>query len=164
MTDTTDWTLLPLEPGGTVIVKGIPIHQRADGKILVPQDTPILSREQLILDEKDADTATKKIYYALQLLTLDPAGAAAHHDALINLLDDRAEATELQPVLRSLAIISELARKGDYTRRARTDPPPHPVRRRAGARVPRRLSPQDHASPDAACLMSTRRPVLPGPP
>ena len=64
--------------------------------------------------EKDADTATKKIYYALQLLTLDPAGATAHHDALINLLDDRAEATELQPVLRSLAIISELARKGDY--------------------------------------------------
>ncbi len=114
MTDTTDWTLLPLEPGGTVIVKGVPIHQRADGKILVPRDTPVLSREQLILDEKDADTATKKIYYALQLLTLDPAGAPAHHDGLINLLDDRAEATELQPVLRSLAIISELARKGDY--------------------------------------------------
>ena len=114
MTDTTDWTLLPLEPGGTVIVKGIPIHQRADGKILVPKDTPTLSREQLILDEKDADTATKKIYYALQLLTLDPAGTATHHDALINLLDDRAEATELQPVLRSLAIISELARGGDY--------------------------------------------------
>ena len=52
MTDTTDWTLLPLDPGGTVIVKGIPIHQRADGKILVPRDTPFLSREQLILDEK----------------------------------------------------------------------------------------------------------------
>jgi flagellar biosynthesis regulator FlbT len=115
MTDTTDWTLLPLEPGATVIVKGVPIHQRADGKILVPRETPVLSREQLILDEKDADTATKKIYYALQLLTLDPVGAPAHHDALINLLDDRAEATELQPVLRSLAIISELARKGDYT-------------------------------------------------
>ena len=114
MTDTTDWKLLPLTPGGTVIVKSIPIHQSADGQLMVPQDAPILTREQLMLDQKDADTATKKIYYALQLLTLDPAGAAKHHDALINLLDDRAEATELQPVLRSLAIISELSRKGEY--------------------------------------------------
>ena len=105
MTDTTDWTLLPLEPGGTVIVKGIPIHQRADGKILVPKDTPTLSRcEQSILDEKDADTATKKIYTTRSSPHPGPRGRLpTHHDALINLLDDRAEATELQPGLRSLS-------------------------------------------------------------
>ena len=114
MTDTIEMTILPLEPGGTVIVKGIPIHMNADGKVLVPSDTPTLTRDQLILDAKDADTATKRIYYTLQLMTLDSGSAATYHEALINLLDDRAEATELQPVLRSLAIINELSRKGDY--------------------------------------------------
>jgi flagellar biosynthesis regulator FlbT len=114
MTDTIEMTLLPLEPGDTVIVKGVPIHMNAEGKILVPAETPTLTRDQLILDEKDADTATKRIYYMLQLMTLDSGSAAKYHSTLIDLLDDRAEATELQPVLRSLAIINELTRKGNY--------------------------------------------------
>ncbi|EWY35891.1 hypothetical protein N825_32495 [Skermanella stibiiresistens SB22] len=114
MTDTIELIALPLEPGGTVIMKGVPIHMREDGKIMVPRDTPTLTREQLILDENEADTATKRIYYTLQLMTLNEASASAYHAKLISLLDDRAEATELQPVLRSLAIISELSRKGDY--------------------------------------------------
>ncbi|WP_158047167.1 flagellar biosynthesis repressor FlbT [Skermanella pratensis] len=114
MTETIELIALPLQPGGTVIVKGVPIHMQADGTVMVPKDTPTLTREQLILDEKDADTATKRIYYALQLMTLDSASAATYHGKLISLLDDRAEATELQPVLRSLAIISELSRKGEY--------------------------------------------------
>lgn len=114
MTETIELIALPLQPGGTVIVKGVPIHMQDDGTVMVPKDTPTLTREQLILDEKDADTATKRIYYALQLMTLDGASAGIYHEKLISLLDDRAEATELQPVLRSLAIISELSRKGEY--------------------------------------------------
>jgi flagellar protein FlbT len=107
---------LPLEPGGLAFVNGTPIRLSAEGKILIPKDAETLTRDQLIPDVAEADTASKKIYFALQLLLLDPANAATYERDLTTLIDDRAEATTAQTVIYSLAIISELVRAGDYIR------------------------------------------------
>jgi flagellar biosynthesis regulator FlbT len=115
MTEGLELTTLPLQPGDTVIVNGMPVRMTADGQVMVPKEARILTRNQLIVDEKDADTSTKRIYFIIQTLLLDRSvNTAASRDELIRLIDDRAEATELKPVLLCLAVMTELVRNRDY--------------------------------------------------
>ena len=116
MATQADLIELPLEPGGLAFVNGTPIRRSADGRILVPHDAELLTTDQLIADISQADTASKKIYFALQVMLLDPANAATYERELMSLIDDRAEATTAQTVIYSLAVISELALDGDYIR------------------------------------------------
>lgn len=105
---------LPLAPGEVVLVNGMPIKLAADGKVLVPVEARVLTKDQLILDSTEADTAAKRIYFVLQAMSLDPANAKVYQDDLTRLLDDRAESSTLTPVLRSLGLISEFAHIGDF--------------------------------------------------
>lgn len=105
---------LALRPGEVVVVNGLPIRMAADGTLQVPADARVLTKEQLILDLKDADSAAKRIFFVLQAMSLDAANAETYRRDLTRLLDDRAENSSLGPVLRSLGLIADLARGGDY--------------------------------------------------
>jgi len=114
MTETNKMKTLPLRAGETVLVNGTPIRMTEDGKLLVASSAKVLTRTQLLVDVAQANTATKRIYFILQAMSLDPENVAAYRKDLMLLIDDRAENSTLVPVLRSLALIAEFARIGDY--------------------------------------------------
>lgn len=114
MTEQIQMKALPIVPGETVLVNGTPLHMAADGSLRVAADAKVLTRAQLVLDKKQADTAAKRIYFVLQAMYLDPQNAPSYRGELVVLLGQRAENSQLQPILHSLATIEALSRSGDY--------------------------------------------------
>lgn len=115
MTDKIEMKALALKPGETVLLNTVPLRMTAGGQLEVPVDVRVLTREQLILDAGKADTVAKRIYFVLQAMNLDPQNYGTYRDELVELLSQRAERSELQPILRSLATIEQLAQAQDFT-------------------------------------------------
>ena len=113
MTEQIQMKALPIAPGETVLINGTPLYMAADGSLRVAADAKVLTRAQLVLDKKQADTAAKRIYFVLQAMYLDPQNASSYRSELVVLLGQRAENSQLQPILHSLATIDALARGGD---------------------------------------------------
>jgi flagellar biosynthesis regulator FlbT len=114
MTEQIRMKALPMAPGDTVLINGTPLSMASDGSLHVAADAKVLTREQLILDKNQADTAAKRIYFVLQAMSLDLQNAQSYRNELVALLGQRAENSQLQPILHSLATIDTLARNGDY--------------------------------------------------
>ncbi|HSK40258.1 MAG TPA: flagellar biosynthesis repressor FlbT, partial [Arenibaculum sp.] len=72
MSEVIEMKALPLKRGETVLLNGVPLHMTEDGGLEVPAEARVLTREQLILDSNQADTAAKRIYFVLQAMSLDP--------------------------------------------------------------------------------------------
>ncbi|HEV7367943.1 flagellar biosynthesis repressor FlbT [Arenibaculum sp.] len=115
MTDKIEMKTLALKPGETVLLNSVPLRLTEAGQLEVPADVRVLTREQLIVDAGKADTVAKRIYFVLQAMNLDPQNYAAYRDELLELLSQRAERSELQPILRSLATIEQLSHAQDFT-------------------------------------------------
>lgn len=107
-------TDLPLEPDGIVFVNGTAIAMDGSGKLSVQEGAKVLTRDHLIRDPAAADTPTKRIYFVLQSMLLDPANRDTYRRELLDLLADRFEAASLQPVLHCIATLHRLAERGDY--------------------------------------------------
>lgn len=105
---------LPIGPDGLVFVNGVAIAMTADGKLKVQADANVLTREQFIKDPSAANTPTRRIYFVLQSMLLDPANKDTYRMELLDLLADRFEAASLRPVLHSIATLARLAERGDY--------------------------------------------------
>jgi flagellar biosynthesis regulator FlbT len=114
MTESVALKTLPLERGEVVVVNGLPIRMAEDGTLQVPAGARVMTKDHFIVDSRQADTAAKRIFFVLQAMTLDAAHAELYRADLMRLLDDRAESSSLPPVLKSLAMISDLATRGDY--------------------------------------------------
>lgn len=114
MTEQIPMKALAIAPGETVLINGTPLRMADDGSLHVAADAKILTRSQIILDKNQADTAAKRIYFVLQAMSLDLHDAPSYMDELVALLNLRAENSQLQPILHSLATIDTLARNGDY--------------------------------------------------
>ncbi|WP_207476518.1 flagellar biosynthesis repressor FlbT [Arenibaculum pallidiluteum] len=112
MIDSIELKKLPLKAGETVLVNGTPIRLEG-GELMVPASAKVVTRAQLLKDVAQANTATKRIYFILQAMSLDPTNGEAYRRDLMALIDDRAENSTLVPVLKSLALIAEFARLGD---------------------------------------------------
>ena len=78
-------TLKPRERlilGGAVLRNG-----NSAAHLLVQNEVPIL-RERDILSEREADSPCRRIYFAIQLMYVDPQNSAEHHKLFWMLLDD----------------------------------------------------------------------------
>ena len=108
-----DMVDLNLKPGTVAFVNGAAVMLTPEGQLKVFAGAQVLTNADLLSSAAEADTPTKKIYFVLQSMLLDPEHDAAYRQELSDLLVDRSEATELAPVMRSLAVIQNLVEQGE---------------------------------------------------
>jgi flagellar protein FlbT len=104
---------LQIDPGSFVFVNGAVIARTPDGNLQVSASAQVLTKDDLITDLAAANSPTKRIYYVLQSILLDPDNASTYRQQLMDLLCDRTEVSLLQPVVRSLGLIRSLAEQGE---------------------------------------------------
>jgi len=90
---------ISLKAGERLIVGGAVIRSGARCDLLIENDVPILrGREVLGLDE--ANSPCKRIYFAIQLMYVDPANLARHQEIYLELVRDVLEASpSMTPLL-----------------------------------------------------------------
>ncbi len=103
-----DMVDLKLTPGAVAFVNGAAIMLTPEGQLKVSAGAQVLTSGDLLSSDAEADTPTKKIYFVLQSMLLDPEHNDVYRKELESLLCDRSEASELPPVLRSLAVMQNL--------------------------------------------------------
>ena len=114
MPETSQMKTLPLRPGETLLLNGMPLHMAADGSLRVPAGAPVATREDLAAEAAGADTTAKRILVVLQAMSLEPEVPETFRADLLDLLGQRAESSQLEPVMHGLATIEMLARAGNY--------------------------------------------------
>lgn len=108
-----DMVDLNLKPGAVAFVNGAAIMLTPEGQLKVSAGAQVLTSADLLSSPAEADSPTKKIYFVLQSMLLDPEHDEIYRKELADLLCDRSEATELPPVLRSLAVMQNLVEQGE---------------------------------------------------
>lgn len=107
-----DMVDLKLKPGVVAFVNGAAVMLTPEGQLTVSAGAQVLTSSDLLSSAEEADTPTKKIYFVLQSMLLDPEHDAIYRKELADLLCDRSEATELPAVMRSLAVMQNLVEQG----------------------------------------------------
>ncbi|HHK74066.1 MAG TPA: flagellar biosynthesis repressor FlbT [Rhizobiales bacterium] len=72
-----------LKPGEKFVVNGAVISNGDKRASLVVQNKVTLLREKDILQQKDANTPAKRIYFAVMMLYLDEAGRRDYYDEFV---------------------------------------------------------------------------------
>lgn len=108
-----DMVDLKVKPGAVAFVNGAAIMLTPEGGIKVAADAQVLTSSDFLASAEEADTPTKKIYFILQSMLLDPEHDEIYRKELDALLCDRSEASGLTPVLNSLGVIQKMVKQGD---------------------------------------------------
>ncbi|WP_448191930.1 flagellar biosynthesis repressor FlbT [Azospirillum sp. sgz301742] len=103
---------LELKPGVVAFVNGAAVMLTPEGQLKVSAGAQVLTSGDLLHSAADANTPTKKIYFVLQSMLLDPEHDAVYRQELADLLCDRSEASEMTAVQRSLAVMQNLVEQG----------------------------------------------------
>lgn len=83
---------ISLKPHEHLIIDGAVISNgNSKSELIVENSVPIL-REKDILCEKDTDSPCKRIYFAIQLMYVDPNNLAEHHKTYWELIKDVSDA------------------------------------------------------------------------
>ena len=79
---------ITLKPGERMIIGGTVItNGNTKAQLLIETNVPIL-RQKDIMAERDASTPARRIYFAVQLMYIDEANLATHHQTYWRLVQD----------------------------------------------------------------------------
>ncbi|MGC2063947.1 MAG: flagellar biosynthesis repressor FlbT [Thermodesulfovibrionales bacterium] len=79
---------ITLKPGEKLIIGGAVIANGKTRSDFVVENTVPILREKDIMSLKDADSACKKIYFAIQLMYIDEKNMSEHHKVFWDLVKD----------------------------------------------------------------------------
>lgn len=103
-----------LKPHERIIIGGAVVTNGSNGsELIIKNKTPLL-REKDILNEEDADTPCRRIYFVIQLMYIDEQNLARHHDTYWKLVRDVVDAAP-----RTLLVINQVSEyilNGQYYR------------------------------------------------
>ena len=99
---------LTLKPNEKVLI-GTAVLTNAGSKteIIIQNNVPVL-REKDIITEKNADTISKKIYFIVLNMYVDPKNESEYHSIYFKLIN---ELMEIAPNTEILAMIMEISQK-----------------------------------------------------
>ena len=97
---------LTLKPGERMIIGGAVVTNGAGKTDLFVENNVPLLRETDIMGEKDADTIAKQIYFAIQLMYIDPENLVSHHNAYWHLVQQTVKAAP-----STVALIDQISEK-----------------------------------------------------
>lgn len=106
---------IQLKPQERVIINGAVIegHPESRTEIVVLNNASVM-RQKHILQEKDADTPVKRLYFALQMLYIDDENRDQYEASFAQYHKDLADTMSLPTIKDSLALISETVNEGRY--------------------------------------------------
>lgn len=106
---------IQLKPQERVIINGAVIegHPESRTEIVVLNNASVM-RQKHILQEADADTPVKRLYFALQMLYIDDESRAQYEASFNQYFKDLAETLSLPTIKDSLALINETVAEARY--------------------------------------------------
>lgn len=111
---------IDLKPGEKFIVNGAVLTVGKDGRSLVLQNEAVLLRDRDIIQEEDANTPAKRIYFSIMLMYIDPGNQETHRAFYQQYVHDLMETTGLGEVKRALLSIVMDVSVGNYYRAMKT--------------------------------------------
>ncbi|SRR5258708_3935876 len=105
---------IPIRPGERFLVNGAVVGIE-DGALVLHRHDTVLKGEDVMLPEQ-ADSPSRRVYFWVMMMILDPANREAHYDHLVDDLTALLQATALADVADTLHIIFTLVRRGHYER------------------------------------------------
>lgn len=106
---------LDLKPGEKFILNGTVVQVGRDGRSLILQNEAMLLRDRDVMQEDEANTPARRIYFSIMLSYIDPQNAAFHDEQLYEMLNEYLATTSLAVVKQSLMLIAQnVASKQHY--------------------------------------------------
>jgi flagellar protein FlbT len=105
---------IELKPGEKFIVNGAVIVAGRTGASLALKNKAVLLRGRDVMQEHEATTPARRVYFALMLMYIDPERHDEHKTTFNGYLGDYAAATTLTLTRDKLKAIAELADGGEF--------------------------------------------------
>lgn len=106
---------IQLKPKERVIINGAVIEGHPDNRTeIVVLNNAAVMRQKHILQESDADTPVKRLYFALQMLYLDEDARPTYEVSYKKFHKDLADTFTLPTIKTSLELIDDAASKQKY--------------------------------------------------
>ena len=109
-----------IKPGEKFVVNGAVMVAGNKGASLVLQNEATILLGKDIMQEQEADTPAKRIYFTILLMYLDEAGKKDYYPTFMKLIEDFMEATTFNEVRKTLLHIVQDADAGRYYRALKT--------------------------------------------
>lgn len=105
---------IELKPGEKFIVNGAVMVAGRSGASLALKNQAVLLRGRDVMQEHEATTPARRLYFTLMLMYIDPENRPAHAERFANFLGDYLEATTLDTTRAKLDRIGRLALADEY--------------------------------------------------
>ena len=109
-----------IKPGEKFVVNGAVMVAGNKGASLVLQNEATILLGKDIMQEEEADTPAKRIYFTILLMYLDEAGRSDYYPTFMKLAEDFMEATTFNEVRRTLLHIVQDVNANKYYRALKT--------------------------------------------
>jgi len=103
-----------IKPGEKIVVNGAVITIAEGGNALILQNHAVFLRGKDIMQQEDATTPARKIYFYLMLMYLDAESQEMYYGTFMEFMNELMKATTLRDVADSLMIIFRHVQRGDY--------------------------------------------------
>lgn len=106
---------IQLRPKERIIINGAVIEGAPDSRTeLVVMNKAMIMRQKHIILEKDANTPSKRLYFCLQMLYIDPDNVEEYLKLFDKYFKDLADIVSLPPLKKSMEIMGTLVADGNY--------------------------------------------------
>ncbi|MBV6632156.1 MAG: flagellar biosynthesis repressor FlbT [Alphaproteobacteria bacterium] len=109
-----------LKPSEKIVINGAVVTAGDSGATLVLHNKAALLRAKDIMQESDANTPAKRIYFMIMLMYLDPESKQDYMDRYMEFMMDMMSAVQLPPIKKSLSLIHLDVANGDLYRALKT--------------------------------------------
>ncbi len=111
---------LNIKPGEKFVVNGAVMVAGKKGASLVLQNEATILLGKDIMQEEEANTPAKRIYFTILVMYLDQDNASQYKETFMRLVEDFMEATTFADVRRTLLHIVQDVNTGKYYRALKT--------------------------------------------
>ena len=105
---------IELKPGEKFIVNGAVMVAGRSGASLALKNKAVLLRGRDVMQESEATTPARRLYFTLMLMYIDPEGSAAHAERFAGYLSDYLGATTMASTRAKLERIGNLALSDEF--------------------------------------------------
>ncbi|MFM8940132.1 MAG: flagellar biosynthesis repressor FlbT [Phenylobacterium sp.] len=105
---------LSLKPGEKLVLNGAVIQNGDRRGVLILQNKASVLREKDILQPEQANTPSRRIYFQVMLMYLEPADAQKYYDEFVRRLSEFMGAVRNPAVLAECVTISRCCLQRDY--------------------------------------------------
>ena len=119
-----DWIAMPLKinvkSGEKFVVNGAVMVAGSKGASLVLQNEATILLGKDVMQEKEATTPSRRIYFSILVMYLDQENVKNYRDTFMTYVEDFMDATTFSEVRRTLLHIVEDVNSGNYYRAMKT--------------------------------------------